>query len=571
VVLGIYDGPSGGAALVQDGRLLAIAEEDRIVRQHRVSGLPRSSVQAILRETGVAPETLSAVVVATQSSPYAEGTGASARPPLLYRVGTAAASPVAVERKVRATFAKARRRRIDEALRSEFGVACPVKFLDHHAVHGLAAVALSGTRDALLLTMDSGADGRWLQVASVEHGPPRRIASQAGSASLLGFLDAVCDCLGLTEGLDRHRRLEDLGSRGSPACAERFFRRIEVGDGRIEVSESLLRRGGVLADTRATFRREDLAASALHVVGDVVRRFAVSWFERAPRRDLLLGGDLFDIPAVVREVRDAPELPAALVPLAPGDAGLPAGCAFAGCLDSVLEAPFPCPEETWVDPFRGVEFEDAHIEETLRLESVEFRLLPRIESDVARALAEGRSVARFDGKTELGNLGLGNRVVLRSPRGELRRGRLGFLLAPGSYHTLIREECFDDWLDAGGLDPARLRSAPGLVTPTERFARECPDLIGWRGCARVQTVSAQMNPRLHEILAEFETWTGLPLLATAPFRLPDEPLVSSPRDALRTFRLLGPDFAAIGRCLVGNPDAEASSSGAGRASAGSRR
>ena len=48
--------------------------------------------------------------------------------------------------------------------------------------------------------------------------------------------------------------------------------------------------------------------------------------------------------------------------------------------------------------------------------------------------------------------------------------------------------------------------------------------------------------------------TGIPALAAAPFRLPDEPLVSSPLDALRTFRVLGADFAALDRFLVRNPD-----------------
>ena len=66
----------------------------------------------------------------------------------------------------------------------------------------------------------------------------------------------------------------------------------------------------------------------------------------------------------------------------------------------------------------------------------------------------------------------------------------------------------------------------------------------------VQTVTRGDNPRLHELLSEFESWSGLPFVAAAPFRLPNQPLVATPRDAVRVFRLLGADFAALGPYLV---------------------
>ena len=82
------------------------------------------------------------------------------------------------------------------------------------------------------------------------------------------------------------------------------------------------------------------------------------------------------------------------------------------------------------------------------------------------------------------------------------------------------------------------------------FALRCPELVAGTGHVKVQTVCPDSNPGLCELLREFESRTGFPCLAVAPFRLPDEPLVSSPREALRTFRLLGADVAAFGRFLL---------------------
>jgi carbamoyltransferase len=513
-------------------------------------------VQTVLREAGVPGETVSVVVIATQDATYSEGAGSEARPPLLYRMGTSGPSPAAVSRRIRASFARARRRRVDEALRSEFGFSCPVKFLDHHIVHTIAATALAGRPDCLVVTMDSGADGTWAHVASVEGGRPRRLASQTGPTSMLGLLNAVCEHLRIGEGLDRHRRLEDLAVRGTPAHADRLTPYSVWDDGRVLLHESLFRRGGPLPGLVAGARKEDVAASVLKFAADTVGRFAAHWLARSEHEELVLGGDLFEIPSMVRAVREAAGSAAVVVPVAPGDVGLPVGCAYAGCIPGVLDGgPPPCPGEPLATPFVGISFDDEEVRETLHYEGVPHERQDDVDQSVARVLAEGCAVARFAERTEIGNRGLGNRALLRSPRGQLRRGRVGFLVVRGAYHALVPEGSFADWFDANDVPPERLVGVPGMVTPLPRFTDECPDLVGWEGQVRVQVVSPATTPRLHRILDEFASWSGIPILATAPFRLPDEPLVSSPRDALRTFRLIGADYAAIGDYLVPNPSA----------------
>jgi carbamoyltransferase len=549
IALGLYDGPSGGAALLHEGNVLAIAEEDRIARRMRVSGLPRASVQTVLHSSGIPADEIGAVIIATESATYAEGVGSARRIPLLVRVSETLPSPPPLSRLIRDSFAAARRRRVDEALRSEFGISCPVRFLDHHLAHAVGAAYSGGKPDALAITMDAGADGVWATVTSFDGGRPRRLAAEPGSASVLGFLAAVADSLGIPEGLDRFSRLEELAVRGVSLHYEQFAPHVRTEDGRIHVSDTVLGGGGTLAKVRTSARKEDVAASALTLAGEVVRRWCTHWYVRSDHECLALGGDLFEIPAMVRAVIEAPEIGDTRVAPAPGDVGLPVAAAFAACMPGFLPDPQPLPSGEVRSPYLGISYTDGTIEEILRQERIEFRHRPDLEHDVARVLAEGRTVARFDGKTELGNDGLGNRVVLRGPEGPLRRGRIGFVLVPGAYHALVTEESFESLFDSG-LPRNALRNQAIPVRPTDDFAARYPELIGWGGRVRAQVVSADTNPRLHRILREYATWSGVELLAAAPFRLPNEPLVSSPRDALRTFRLLGADYAAIGRYLV---------------------
>lgn len=550
IILGLHDGPSGGAALSRDGQIIAVAEEDRLSRRAGMVGLPRAAIQTVLRETMIPGDHVNAVIVATRSRTYAEGAGQQTRPPLLYRVTEALPSPPSVNRLIRGSFANARRRRIDEAMRSEFGIACPVLFVDHHLAHAVGAMGSLGLTDGVAVTMDSGSDGVWAAVTTFSKGRPSRVVSERGDGSVLAFLDAVCDRLGIPGGLDRYRRLEDLGARGVTVHYDQLAPTFQWEEGHLVLDDGLFRSGGLLARVRASARKEDVAASALAVAAEHVRRWVAHWFVRTDQDALVLGGDLFGLPSMVRAVVEAAEIRRVRVSIAPDDTGLALAAAYAAHLPDFLPQPLPGPPRPVESPFLGLAFDDEEIEWALNQERMDYRFRPDIEADLARILAEGRSVVRFDGSTEVGDRALGNRVVLRDPNGPLRRGRLGFSLVPGAYHALVREDAFERYFQDDGPVQRDLTAQPALVTPRGDFARDHTDLVGWNGLIRVQIIPRKTMPRLAHLLDELESWTGAPLLAAAPFRLPNEPLVSSPRDAIRTFRLLGADFAALGRFLV---------------------
>lgn len=511
--------------------------------------MPRASIQAVLRRTDVSGDTLAAVLVATRDATYAEGVGNASRMPLLWRVSQAIPSPRRLGRRLRDSFAAARRRRIEESVRSEFGAACPVVFVDHHLAHAAGATLTLGLRDCVAVTIDDGADGAWAVVTSFVGGRARRIGAVSTTPSLPAFLDAVCEALDVPNEIDRHSQLEEIARHGVSTSYDAFDAAFRTDGGRFLIDEDRLRPGGALANVRPGARREDVAASALAAAADHVRRWVSHWYVRTDPRALVLGGDVFELPTLVRAVLDAPQIPAARVSIAPGDSGLAMGAALAGCLQDILPHALPMPQARIVSPFLGSSYTDEEIERVLAREGATYRHHPRIERDVARVLAEGRSVARFDGPSEVGNGTLGNRVLLRNPS-SLGRGTLGAFHGPESHHALVCEDVFDDLFDDERAHLEDLRDHPLLVRPREAIARRFPDLVGWGGRVRVQIVTPESNPALHDILTEFHSWTGLSLLAAAPFRLPDESLVASPLDALRSFRILGADFAAFGRFLV---------------------
>ncbi|GAA3295384.1 hypothetical protein GCM10020295_22440 [Streptomyces cinereospinus] len=70
------------------------------------------------------------------------------------------------------------------------------------------------------------------------------------------------------------------------------------------------------------------------------------------------------------------------------------------------------------------------------------------------------------------------------------------------------------------------------------------------GTGRIQTISAQQEPALAELLRIFEQETGVPCLLNTSFNVAEEPIVSSPEDALRCFLGTAMDHLVLEDFLV---------------------
>jgi carbamoyltransferase len=68
--------------------------------------------------------------------------------------------------------------------------------------------------------------------------------------------------------------------------------------------------------------------------------------------------------------------------------------------------------------------------------------------------------------------------------------------------------------------------------------------------ARIQTVSRDGNPLLHQLLARFEAATGCAVLVNTSFNVRGEPMVCSPDDAFRCFMNTEMDFLVMGSYVI---------------------
>jgi len=205
------------------------------------------------------------------------------------------------------------------------------------------------------------------------------------------------------------------------------------------------------------------------------------------------------------------------------------------------------------DVYLGQEYSDADIKLALDKENLTAVKKEEIEVDIAKLLAEGNIVARFNGRMEYGPRSLGNRSILyhaSDPSVNLwlnqRLNRTEFM--PFAPATLFeeRDRCYLN------LNGAEYTSKFMTITfdCTEFMKEKCPAAVHIDGTARPQLVSSESNQSFHRVLSEYYKLTGIPSVINTSFNMHEEPIVCTPYDAIRAFLLGELPYLAIGSYLV---------------------
>ena len=104
----------------------------------------------------------------------------------------------------------------------------------------------------------------------------------------------------------------------------------------------------------------------------------------------------------------------------------------------------------------------------------------------------------------------------------------------------------DDYFDIDVDSPFMLQVCP--VRESRR--KEVPAIVHVDGSARLQTVAREINPRYHQLLLEFGSLSGTPVLLNTSFNVMGEPIIESPHQAIRCFYSTGLDDLVIGDYII---------------------
>ena len=166
--------------------------------------------------------------------------------------------------------------------------------------------------------------------------------------------------------------------------------------------------------------------------------------------------------------------------------------------------------------------------------------------EIAQAIADGKIVGWFQGKSESGNRALGNRSILADPRNPRIKSIINDTIKMREdfrpFAPAVLEEHYSKYFDTNSPSPYMSRICKVKTT-------RVPGVTHVDETARIQTVNKNFNEKFYNIINEFYKITGIPMLLNTSFNC-QEPIVETPEHALRTFKKTNLDLLVINDWII---------------------
>jgi Predicted carbamoyl transferase, NodU family len=501
--------------VVKNGRLVSAVEQSKVSHWGRHSQFPDEAFSAALEAAEVEPAEIECVAIAR---PFAQGSESGA------------------QLELRSRFP-----------RSEIVV------VEHHTAHAASAYYASNFDSATVLSVDRAGDFRSAVLFEGSGNRLTPVRELYFPDSLGDLFNRVTALLGYQPRSDEHK-VQWLSTSGEPTEHQLFA--------------DLLHRNGV---AWPQIDRSYLDADRL-TQGGFSRRFYDA-IELSPNER---------IPAA-KQASIAASLQQAINETVAGVLGgaqhvcIAGGLALNALLIASLERQFPnvfvqpaagnagtalgAALHTWHHFYRqaervpfdtlclGPQYSAEQIKRVLENCKLHFRFLlteGEVIDQAIRALNANKIVAWMQGRMEFGPRALGNRSILASPRNPYSTENLNVYIKHREsfrkFAASVPAEAASDYFDVGSN--ARFLATVGRVRPEHKKQFEAALLGG--DIIRVHTVERNENPRYHALLTAAGKATGLPVLYNTSFNLFGDPLVCTPRDAVRSFYSSGIDAMFAG-------------------------
>jgi len=167
---------------------------------------------------------------------------------------------------------------------------------------------------------------------------------------------------------------------------------------------------------------------------------------------------------------------------------------------------------------------------------------------VADLLANGKSVAIYQGKSEAGPRALGNRSILFDPRDAQAKDKINKIKKREQFRPfagVVMAEHADKYFDMRGL-----KESPFMMYAVDVLSDKIPGITHVDNTCRIQTVTREQNKKLYDLIDCFYKKTGVPILFNTSFNLAGECIVETPEDAIRTLNNSDIDYVLFAEYLA---------------------
>ena len=571
------------AALVQDGVIVAAAQEERFTRKKHDAAFPTNAVAYCLREAGITAAELSAVVFYEKP---------------LVKADRLIETYLGVAPSGLRSFAMAiptwlrEKSNVPSLIRRQIGKEYegPVLFTEHHESHAASAFFPSPFKEAAILTADGV--GEWATTTiGVGEDNQIQLLREIRFPHSLGMLYSAFTyytgfrvnsgeykVMGLAPYGDPkyvnliYDNLLDLGEDGSFWLNPEFFNYCAGLTMTSERFHKLFGGPPRKPETQLTQKDMDLAASIQVVTEEAMLRMARRAHEETGKTNLCLaGGVALNCVANGRILREGPFKGIWIQPAA-GDAGGALGAALTVWHQMMGRARDNQGRDTMRGALLGPEYTDAEIGAYIESVAGVSERLPdlALARKVAELLAAGKVIGWFRGRMEFGPRALGARSIIgdaRNPKMQSQMNlKIKFRESFRPFAPCVLREHVPEWFNLSGESPymqlvATVKEDKRLPVPADKKSLWGIDRLNVQRSvipavthvdysARIQTVDPERHGLFYTMMDQFYRATGCPVIVNTSFNVRGEPIVCSPDDAYRCFMFTHIDALVMGNHLL---------------------
>ena len=565
----VYHDPA--ACLVQDGRVIAAAEEERFTHvKHGKRPIPFSTyelpfhaIDYCLREAGIAlvdidhlaysydpflllgrhrDETRITLPLEPSAHPISAEWESAWDPLFLSSIVNAPRHLVdGVPHHLQARFREASKK-------SHYRW----HFVEHHLTHAASAFHASPFHHAAVLTLD-GRGEKATTSYYMGNGNQLQWLGQVNMPHSLGLLyEQVTGYLGFLHSSDEYKVMA-LASFGKPRYVTDFRKIVQLAsDGQYTVQPAHFEerfgparlKGGPLEQ-----RHYDIAHSLQVVLEETVLELAHWLYEKTSTRNLCMAGGVALNCVMNAHLRDRGPFEHIWVQPAAGDAGTALGAAL--WIDTQERSVLGDNKRRFrMDhAFLGPGFTDDEIEQFLQWSKLPYQHLTCIVEQVTDLLVQDKVIGWFQHRMEFGPRALGARSILASPLHAEMQVRLNEIKDREDFRPVapvVLEEEAGNWFENASVSPFMLFVYHALLEKADLI----PAVRHVDGTARIQTINRYQHPLYYDLVKAFQDRTGVPVLVNTSFNTRGEPIVCTPRDAIECFWTSPLDALVIGSFLL---------------------
>lgn len=559
IILGINDGchHNSAASILIDGKLVASVELERISRIKNDGSFPHAAIDEVLAIAGLNTEDVDIVAKANltrwQQIPY------------LNRYFDHMAKVGKTDPAISKIFwgkQFERYRRVLSRRKQPLGILAqkPSQTVEHHLAHAASAYYASpfGSERVGVITLDGVGDFSWGSVWIGEHGKLQLVyrLHQINSIGLL--YSAVTIYLGFKPG--RHEgKVLGLAAFGNPepllsrllahTDCENWDELFDAKLARVALKFGSDLGQDVIKELSTDLSKEDVAAGVQAYTEKVICQWVQDQVKALKVSKLALAGGVFSNVKLNQLILALPEVETIYVHPNMGDGGLATGAAFE--VYSRLNQGFEPQFNQQV--YLGTEINRENALSALEKQGLTYDEPDNLAFAVAQLLADGKVIARADGKMEYGPRALGNRTVMAACNDPTINDWLNKKFARTEFMpfapVILQEhakEYFPEWKE----DHITARFMTLTYNVSDIAKKNIPAAVHIDNTARPQVLRREDNPDYYDIIKEYYAVTGVPSVINTSFNMHEEPIVRTADEAILAFQSADLDALVLGPFLI---------------------